>query len=156
VVLTSESSKSGHWMKKLCSASRSLAGMLLLLAAPVVWGQQIKHGPAQGVLQTWVHNVAVRFSSCFGAQGTFLDIPVATSIPPLEEMLATVELAGNELISDGYHHALLIHGPSNTAYVARSGGYAGIRQTLGPLPLTTSCPSRPLIATSRGSAKLPH
>lgn len=154
MVLTFASRPSAHWMKKLWSTSHSLIGVFLLLAAPAVWAQQIKHGPSESAMKIWVQNVAVRFSSCFGAQGTFLDIPVATSTPPSREMLATVELTGNELISDGYRHTLLIHGPSNKAYVVRSGGYAGTIQTLGPLPLSTSCPTHPFSRSSEADAKL--
>lgn len=145
---------SAHRMKKFYSTSHSLIGICLLLAAPFVGGQQIKHIPSQGAIETWAQNVAVRFSKCFGAQGTLLDVPIATGTPPSREMLATVELTGNELISDGYRHTLLIHGPSNKAYVVRSGGYAGTIQTLGPLPLSTSCPTHPFYRSSQADAKL--
>jgi hypothetical protein len=47
--------------------------------------------------------------------------------------------ASGPLVHDGYNYMLLIHGPSNAAYVVQLGGFAGSQTVFGPIALTATC-----------------
>lgn len=88
-----------------------------------------------------VEAVKKRLSPCFTLLGVNGSIPVAAKPPPANELLASVLLrASGPLVSDGYSYMLLIHGPSNSAFVEKFGGFHGSRTVFGPVPLETTCP----------------
>jgi hypothetical protein len=88
-----------------------------------------------------VEAVKKRLSPCFTLLGVNGSLPVAAKPPPTTELLASVLLrASGPLVSDGYSYMLLIHGPSNSAFVEQFGGFAGSRTVFGPVPLETTCP----------------
>ena len=90
--------------------------------------------------KVFVESVKKRLSSCFTMLGVHPSIPVAAMRPPQTELLASVLLsASGPLVNDGYNYMLLIHGPSNSAFVVQFGGFAGSQVTFGPIPLAATC-----------------
>ena len=88
-----------------------------------------------------VESVKKRLSPCFTLLGVDRSIPVAATRPPHRELLAAVlRRASGPMVSDGYSYMLLIHGPSNSAFVEQFGGFAGSRAVFGPIPLASACP----------------
>jgi hypothetical protein len=84
-------------------------------------------------------------SSCFTALGPKRAFPTVASTPPQNELMANVLMGtSGPLVSDGYNYMLLLHGPSNAAFVVQLGGFAGSRTVYGPLPFTTQCTALPL------------
>ena len=96
--------------------------------------------PLTDVDQVFVESVKKRLSPCFTMLGAHRSIPVAAKRPPDKELLAEVLLAASgPLVHDGYNYMLLIHGPSNAAYVVQLGGFAGSQTVFGPIGLTATC-----------------
>ena len=90
-----------------------------------------------------VENVSKGLSSCFTLLGPKRAFPVTAVPPPQSELLAAVLLhATGPYVSDGYAYTLLLHGPSNAAFVVQRGGFASVQKVYGPLPLTTVCTER--------------
>lgn len=88
-----------------------------------------------------VESVKKRLSPCFTLLGAHRSISIATASPPRRELLAAVLLrASGPMVSDGYSYILLIHGPSNSAFVEQFGGFAGSRTVFGPIALAATCP----------------
>src|SRR6516164_6281171 len=76
-----------------------------------------------------VEAVSQRMSSCFTSLGPKRSFPVASQPPPQDELLAAVLLrASGTRVSDGYNYMLLLHGPSNSAFVVQLGGFATLRK----------------------------
>src|SRR5436309_9752538 len=87
-----------------------------------------------------VEAVSKGMSSCFATLGPRREFRVAAAPPPQHELLAAVLLkASGPTVGDGYSYMLLLHGPSNAAYVVQLGGFASARTVYGPLPLDTQC-----------------
>ena len=101
--------------------------------------------------------VSKSMSSCFTAVGPKRVFPSVSSPPPQGELLAAVLMAaGGPRVSDGYIYMLLLHGPSNSAFVVQLGGFAAPRKVYGPLPLNTECtesPSKPASGESSGAKR---
>jgi hypothetical protein len=90
-------------------------------------------------LQIWLRDIAQRFAQCVGQFGVSDDFPVAQQLPPASEMLGTIVLAKPVMVSDGYHQSLMVHGPSNSAFIVQSGGFAGYQTIYGPISLGFQC-----------------
>lgn len=90
--------------------------------------------------KVFVESVAKRLSPCFTMMGVDRSMPVAAQRPADTEFLAAVPLrASGPLVHDGYNYMLLIHSPSNAAFVVQSGGFAGSQAVFGPISLATTC-----------------
>ncbi|HWH81296.1 MAG TPA: hypothetical protein VNU71_03575 [Burkholderiaceae bacterium] len=90
--------------------------------------------------KVFIESVKKRLSPCFTMLGVDPSIPVAANRPLEKELLAAVLLpAGGPLVNDGYNYMLLIHGPSNSAFVVQFGGFGGSQAIFGPIPLATTC-----------------
>lgn len=90
--------------------------------------------------KVFVESVAKRLSPCFTMLGVDRSMPVAAKRPPDKELLASVLLrASGPLVHDGYNYMLLVHSPSNSAFVVQLGGFAGSQAVFGPIPLASTC-----------------
>jgi hypothetical protein len=90
--------------------------------------------------RTLVDIVSTRLTSCFTTLGPKRAFPVASAAPPQRELWAAVLLAASGArVAAGYSYLLLLHGPSNAAFVVQGGGFAAQRKVFGPLPLETDC-----------------
>lgn len=104
-----------------------------------------------------VDAVSKGMSSCFTTVGPKHEFPVATATPPQNELLAAVLLrASGPYVSDGYTYMLLLHGPSNAAFVVQLGGFASERKVYGPLPLNTACTEPAARGASQAGAASGH
>ena len=104
-----------------------------------------------------VEGVSKGLSFCFTTLGPKRAFPVASAAPPQGELLAAVLLpASGPYVSDGYNYMLLLHGPSNAAFVVQLGGFASLRKVYGPLLLNTVCTEHPAQSSSQASAKSKH
>ena len=104
-----------------------------------------------------VESVSKGLSSCFTTLGPKRAFPVASATPPQGELLAAVLLhASGSYVSDGYNYMLLLHGPSNSAFVVQLGGFASVRKVYGPLPLNTVCTEHAAQGPSQASAASRH
>ena len=104
-----------------------------------------------------VEAVSKGLSSCFTTLGPKRAFPVAAATPPQSELLAAVLLhASGPHVSDGYNYMLLLHGPSNAAFVVQLGGFASLRKVYGPLPLNTLCTEHAAQSPSQASAPSKH
>ena len=104
-----------------------------------------------------VEDVSKGLSSCFTTLGPKRAFPVASATPPQSELLAAVLLpASGPRVSDGYNYMLLLHGPSNAAFVVQLGGFASLRKVYGPLPLNTRCTEPATQSPSQASAPKKH
>jgi hypothetical protein len=100
-----------------------------------------------------VESVAKALSSCFTTLGPRRAFPVVSATPPQGELLAAVLLhASGPSVRDGYNYMLLLHGPSNAAFVVQLGGFASLRKVYGPLPLDTVCAEPAAQSPSQASA----
>jgi hypothetical protein len=87
-----------------------------------------------------VESVSKSISSCFTTLGAKRRFPVVAAPPPTSELLAAVLLhASGPTVNDGYNYMLLLHAPSNAAFVVQLGGFAAEQTVYGPLPLDTRC-----------------
>ena len=101
-----------------------------------------------------VEGVSKGLSSCFTTLGPKRTFPTVSAAPPQSELLASVLLqASGAHVSDGYNYMLLLHGPSNAAFVVQLGGFASLRKVYGPIPLNTSCPEHAAQSPSQASAR---
>ncbi len=104
-----------------------------------------------------VEGVSKALSSCFTPLGPKRAFPVASTTPPQSELLAAVLLhASGPNVRDGYNYMLLLHGPSNAAFVVQLGGFASLRKVYGPLPLDTVCTEAAAQTPSQASAASEH
>lgn len=107
--------------------------------------------------RAWVEAVAKSMSSCFTALGPKRAFPTVSSAPPQGELVAAVLMrASGPRVSDGYNYVLMLHGPSNSAFVVQLGGFAAAREVYGPLPLNTQCTESPSQAASGASSSATH
>lgn len=104
-----------------------------------------------------VDDVSGRLSACFTTLGPKRAFPVARATPPQGDLLAVVLLhASGPTVSDGYNYVLMLHGPSNAAFVVQLGGFAPDRKVYGPLPLDTTCTEPAATVASPASAASGH
>jgi hypothetical protein len=142
-------------MKRVAHGAAARSGRLALAASAALLcslaSAQLLE-PRTANERALVDAVAQRLSSCFASLGPTRDFPVAAAAPPHKELLAAVVLkASGPLVGDGYSYMLLVHGPSNAAYVVQHGGFAAQRTVYGPLPLDTRCSDSPARPASQAS-----
>jgi hypothetical protein len=65
--------------------------------------------------------------------------PATSALIHVAAGLERYELGAPGLVSDGYHHALLVDRKQSLAYIVQVGGIAGTRTTYGPLRLHAGC-----------------
>ena len=134
---------------------RSLSLATAALTCTVASAQLVE--PRTANERALVEGVSKSFSSCFTALGPKRAFPVASATPPQNELLAAVLLpASGPRVSDGYNYMLLVHGPSNAAFVVQLGGFASLRKVYGPLPLNTLCTEHTAPVRSQASAASKH
>jgi hypothetical protein len=125
----------GAWRLR---CNRLAPGFIAALACTAASAQLV--APRTANERALVDAVSQRLSSCFTTLGPAREFPVVSAMPPQGELLAAVLLhAGGPYVSDGYNYMLLLHGPSNSAFVVQQGGFASLRKIYGPLPLDTTC-----------------
>jgi len=71
--------------------------------------------------------------------GVSSELPIFSGGSIGEESLERYELGAPGLVSDGYHHALLVDRKQSLAYIVQVGGIAGTRTTYGPVRLHSGC-----------------
>ena len=125
------------------------------LVCTVASGQLVE--PRTANERALVDDVSKGLSSCFTTLGPRRAFPVASAPPPQSELLAAVLLrASGPYVSDGYAYTLLLHGPSNAAFVVQRGGFASVQKVYGPLPLNTVCTEHAAQSASQASAASKH
>jgi len=128
----------------------SLAAAALVVCT-VASGQLVE--PRTANERALVEDVSKGLSSCFTTLGPKRAFPVAPAMPPQSELLAAVLLrASGPYVTDGYAYTLLLHGPSNSAFVVQRGGFASVQKVYGPLPLNTVCAEPATQSPSQASA----
>ena len=86
--------------------------------------------------------IAEAFRFCVGPYGVNEAVArFALKDGPDPRDLEHVELSTSGMISDGYNHTLFWNRSREVAYVAETGGFAGVRRWYGPFPLGTRCMS---------------
>ena len=126
------------YVRTMLRATRDVLVAAVLGVSSVVSAQLIE--PQTAKERALVEAVSQRMSSCFTTLGPKRSFPVVSHLPPQEELFAAVLFrASGPWVSDGYNYILLLHRPSNAAFVVQLGGFATLRKVYGPLPLDTQC-----------------
>lgn len=137
------------------SATRAALLAAALVGGSVACAQLLE--PRTANQRALVQDVAKRMASCFTALGPKRAFPTVSSAPPQGELLAAVLMgASGPRVSDGYNYMLLVHGPSNSAFVVQLGGFAAARTVFGPLPLSTQCIESASQRASEASSSARH
>ena len=76
-----------------------------------------------------------RFRSCTSPLGASSELPLFSGGNISEAGLERHELGDPGVVSDGYHHSLLVNRKQLLAYIVEVGGIAGTRTTYGPVLL---------------------
>ena len=96
--------------------------------------------PRTAAQRTLADSVSARLTTCFTTLGPKRTMAVAPAAPPQQELWAAVLMpASGPRVADRYNYMLLLHGPTNAAFVVQLGGFATQPKVYGPLPLEMDC-----------------
>jgi hypothetical protein len=120
------------------SALMNAAATLAVLAV-VMAGAGCAGSFSTAMVDTSPTALVERFRSCTSPMGVSSELPIFSGGSIGEESLERYELGAPGLVSDGYHHALLVDRKQSLAYIVQVGGIAGTRTTYGPVRLHSGC-----------------
>jgi hypothetical protein len=98
-----------------------------------------------------VKEMAQRLANC--GVPSFKQFPLDAALPAPTEWTGSMEIPANDVRGvDTFTHTLIVHQPSNSAYVISTGGNLG-GEVRGPIPLDWQCKKKPTGKSGARSAK---